>query len=239
MENLLYIDTEYSSFNTEIGNLIQIAIMPVIDLTPQKPFEAKIRPTNYKGWDKNSERVHKITWDMAQLFPEQETIAQQLKDYMRQFDTVFTAVAFNGDGDKKYMGRFAKQTSLLNDWFLKVRPVWRDVLKDARKKVKGTKKYSLSKLCDKFGIDSGGAHDALKDVWMTYRLDEVLKSMPSLELPVETETINMSEVEKYHRFTQRDYIQMNETGEVYLTAKCTRNPEALKVVLNDLLRLYG
>jgi DNA polymerase III epsilon subunit-like protein len=244
--NYLSIDEEYTSFYSheekKSGEIIQIAIVPVIDGVAEKDkaLNQYIRPLT-RVWSKGAESVHKISRKRALTFPHPKEAAQNIKNWLEQFDTVFTCMGFNCKGDKLYLQRFVHKWGIAPSWFLRVKPDWLDVKDMAVKRASHLpKSIKLDSLCDFFGIDSQMAHDALHDAVVTSLVkDRLIQLKGNDERIQQSMNDQMTYLEKRHKFLDTKYVMFNGDGDVYISNHATKNPEALRMVLSEIWDIHA
>jgi DNA polymerase III epsilon subunit-like protein len=243
MSNYIYLDTEYSSFfsadRNKSGDLLQLSCVAIVDGVEAGRFDEKCKPLG-KNWNAHAEKVHGISANQAKTFQDPKVLAGKFKKFLESFDTRFICAGWNCDGDKKYVERLIADYEMIMDWHLMVKPKWRDVLTRAKKRKKSipTKNMKLQTVCDFFGVNID-AHDALSDAIATWKVDEYLNSIIDDTVTGKQTVIQkMSEIEKRKKYLDSKYFMINGEGSVYISEHCTANPEALRVVMQELWDLY-
>jgi len=242
MANYLYIDTEFSSFDSKRGDLLQLAIQPVIDGTIIEPFNEFVAPRNLLAWNKKAEEVHGISEKRAMGFQSYGSLQDRLLSYMEQFDCYFVVKAFSCNTDKRYIEKLTRESKngLMMAWNRRVKHNWDDVLnkvKDRKKSVKSINN-KLGGLCEYFQIEIN-AHDALSDAIATMKLDEILSTLPSDKTPVSQLSMrSLSEIEKREKYIDSRYVQIGGNGTVYITEHATSDKEAMRIIFDELWQLY-
>lgn len=243
--NYLTEDTEFSSFYSadrmKSGELLQVAIVPVIDGVADKSraFNEYCRPLT-KIWNSHSEKVHGISRKRAESFQHPSELCEKLGKWIEQFDDVFMMMGYNCTGDKRFIERLVVDYGISNDWHFKVQHKWKDVHDMAKKRKKQIpkKSLSLSSLCEYFGIETK-SHDALYDAIATFEVSERLKLMDS---PTEARqnflVSQMTEVEKRKKYLDLKYMMINGEGSIFITEHATKDKEALRIILGEIWSLY-
>lgn len=243
--NYLTQDTEFSSFYStdrkKSGELLQLAIVPVIDGVPDKSkaFNEYCRPLT-SMWNSHAEKVHKISRKRAESFQHPSELCQKLGEWIEQFDNVFTMMGFNCTGDKRFIERLVTDYGISNDWHFKVQHKWIDVFDRAKKRKKQIprKSLTLASLCEYFGIELD-AHDALSDALGAFYVDERLKLIDSPTEARQNYLISkMTEVEKRKKYLDLKYIMLNGEGSIFITEHATKDKEALRIILGEIWSLY-
>lgn len=239
--NLLYLDTEFSSFYSsdkkKSGELLQLAVIPVINGVVEKSFNEKCRPlTNV--WNSHAEKVHNIPRHEAMTYQHPKAMAAKLKDFLEGFDCMFTPAGWNIRGDKSYLDRLVTDYNLSSQWHRKVKYKWRDVLirVQKRKKFFPVANLKLGTVSKYFGIELN-AHNALSDADVTRQIDDRCSTVQLVEKSIQLANHNLEEVEKQSKYTDRKYLQMAD-GTVYISEHATKNPEAMKVILQELWDIF-
>lgn len=241
--NYLSIDTEYSSFfspdRKKSGELLQIAIVPVINGIKQEPFNEYMRPLT-KVWNINAEKVHKISRGQAYRAQHPKEAAAKLSVFLSKYDTMFTAIGHNPKGDKSYIERFIRDYGVINEWHRKVKNKWKCTkeIASSRKSLIPVKNYKLETLCKYFRIKIN-AHDALSDADVTASLYDIMNSMVAANDGHMSNVMELSEVDKIKKYMDIKYVMMNGDGCVFLTEYATSNREALRVILQEIWNTYG
>lgn len=243
--NYFVIDTEFSSFYSidrkKSGELLQVAIVPVINGIPDKDraFNEHCKPLT-RMWNNHAEKVHKITRKRAESFQHPKELAEKLIDWIQQFDDIFTCMGYNCTGDKRYIERLLYDYRLSNHFFLRTRTKWKDA-KDTvsnRKKYIPKKSLTLGSMAEYFGIKID-AHDALSDALATWHVYERAKL---IESPTEGRQkyldSKLTEIEKKRKYTDLKYMMIDGSGCVFITEHATQNKEALRIVLENIWNHY-
>lgn len=241
--NYLSIDTEYTSFYSperyKSGELLQLAIRPIINGVKQDPFNEFMRPlTNV--WSDQAERVHKISRAQALEFQHPKEAAEKLRVFMAKYDHMFTVIGHNPQGDKKYLERFVRDHKMANEWHIKTRPEWKCTASIAAKKKSFVvvKKYTLESLCQYFKIPIT-AHDALSDADSTWTLYEHINAMVTASGKTMSDMQHLTEVEKRQKYRDIKYVMFNGEGSIYISEYTTKDREALRIVLDEIWNTYG
>jgi len=237
--NILSIDTEYSNFKVEQGDLIQLGILAIVD-GEEYTFSEYAKPVNPNSWSKDAEKVHGITLQRAMTFQSIESLATKFKAFIDQFDTVFTCVGWNHRNDKKYIDKLIRKHCLEHKYYYKSRPEWVDVMNMAKQR-KGQlrlNKFTLGNVAKYFGFEFK-EHDALEDATITYRIYELLNNIESDDADYIQISNNrrMTEIEKRKEYISGKYLQ-TVNGEVYISKHATENKEAMRVILTELWTIF-
>lgn len=241
--NYLFIDTEYSSFfsadRAKSGELLQIAVVPVINGVRDEVLCEFMAPLT-KVWNVGAEKVHGISRERAESFQHPKDACYSLGDFLARHDCVFQVVGHNPSGDKKYIERLFNDYGLGNNWFPRIRPDWLCTASIAKKNksLVPVKNHKLETLCKFFKIDIN-AHDALSDAMATAELFEKLSGLFSVNKQREASLVDLTEVEKSVKYNDRKYVMLNGDGCVYISEHATKNPDALRVVLDSIWKTYG
>lgn len=243
--NYLAIDTEFSSFYSverqKSGELLQVAIVPVINGIPDRAnaFNEYCKPLT-KIWSPHAEKVHKIPRKKTETFQHPSELAEKLVSWMKQFDDIFTCMGYNSTGDQRFIERLLYDYRLSNHWFLRVKTQWKDVKKivDKRKKYIPKKKLTLESMAEYFGIEID-AHDALSDALATWG---VYERVIAIQTPTEGRqkylNSKLTEVEKKRKYTDLKYMMIDGHGGVFITEHATKDKEALGIVLEQIWTLF-
>lgn len=241
--NYLSIDTEYSSFYSpyrhKSGDLLQIAIRPVVNGVMEEPFNSYVKPLG-NVWNKHAERVHGITRKQAESFPHPVEVSQELRKFLQKYDNAFKALGHNPTGDKQYIDRFVKDYDLINEWHKRVNPKWKCTAQIAAKKkslipVKNCKLETLAKF---FRIPIK-AHDALSDADATWKIYDAMSALISASEVGQSQLSELSELEKKKKYIDMKYVMFNGEGSIFISEYATSNREALRIVLEEIWNSYG
>lgn len=241
--NYLSIDTEYSSFFSakegKSGELLQLAIVPVINGVMEEPFNEYCRPLT-SVWNSEAEKVHKISRKMSMEQQHPSELASKLKLFLLKYDTMFFALGHNPSGDQKYIERLIRDYSMINDWHRRVKTNWkctRDIASKMKSKIT-TKDYKLETLCNFLRVPLD-AHDALSDAIATSKVYELMNNMESASRGIQPSISKESELDKIKKYMDIKYVMFNGEGSVYLSEHATSDREALRIVLNEIWSKFG
>ena len=243
MSSILYLDTEYSSFFSnergKSGDLLEVGFLTVIDGEIKDEFSEYCRPLG-KVWNTHAEKVHKIKQSFALVQQHPQQLADKIAKILEDHGTIFTLCGHNVKGDINYLERLMRDWGHELIWFRHIRTDKRDTHDRAkeRKQFLPIKNLKLTTLCTYFKIPID-AHRAFGDAKATMLLDQALNG---IELPSKSkeavQMMNLTEVEKRRKYLDIKYVQMNGEGSVFITEYCTQNKEALRIVLEELWRVY-
>lgn len=242
----LSIDTEYTSFYSpdrkKSGELLQVSIVPIIDGFPDREnsFNEYCRPLT-STWNSGAEKIHGISRSKAETFQHPMELAKKLDEWLRKFDIVFTCIGFNCTGDKNYIERLVMECKISREWFFKCKPEWIDVKKMAtnRKHLISKKSFTLTSMCEYFGIDIVNAHDALFDAVATFLVWERLRAISDPRDGKQQYIDNqLTAMEKRRKYLDIKYVMMNGDGSVFITEHGTKNKEALKIIMEEIWCLF-
>jgi len=239
--NFLYLDTEYSSFyssdKSKSGDLLQLAIIPVVNGVMKPAFNEYCKPLG-KVWNVHAEKVHKITRAFANRQQHPNEMAVKLVAFLQQYDMKFTCAGWNCRGDKSYIERLVNNANLTAEWHQRINFNWRDVkdrLKD-RKKNFPVKDLKLPTAAKYFNIKTN-SHDALADADATKQVDDRCETVQMIDVAVQIENSQLTELQKKDKYVDRKYLQMGN-GSVFISEHATKNPEAMKVIIEELWNVY-
>lgn len=239
--NYISLDTEYTGFYSvephKSGELLQVAAVAIVDGVRVAEFNEYCKPLTNR-WSKEAEAVHGISRAHAMIEQHPKEMAVKFLSWIESFDRVFTVVGWNCRSDQLYMERLCGLVDL-NRLLRCTRTKWNDSLKMAkkRKKMLEVSNWKLGTLCKHFGVKIN-AHDALSDAVATWEVTEHLMQIPTAIKGSQVSYYNLTEVEKHQKFLQMDFVQMNGDGSVYITEKATQNRDALRIVMEELWRVY-
>lgn len=239
--NYLYLDSEFSSFyssdRNKSGELLQLAIVPVINGEVKEPFNEMCKPLTHR-WNPHAEKVHKISRGFAQQQQHPGQMAEKLLEFLRQYDCEFTCAGWSCGGDKNYIERLIADHGLSKEWYRRVKFKWRDVKNrmQERKRFFPVKNYKLETCAEFFQIPIN-AHDALSDADVTRLVDERLSTVKMTSTAVQLENQQLDNIAKKQKYTDRKYLQIGN-GTVYISEHATQNPEAMRVIIEELWDVF-
>ena len=243
--DFLSIDTEFTSFyspdDNKCGDLLQLGVVAVRNGEVVGSFNECCRPLG-KVWNSHAEAIHKIPKKMAMTFQHPEEMMKKFFTFVEQFDCKFTCLGWNCTGDKNYMNKYVrKYGGNANNWYKRIRMDWRDtkIRASARKKsLLGLKNYKLETVAKFFGVEIN-AHDALSDAYATWKIDELLNQFkPDNAKSVAQVMTNLTEIEKRDKYLDAKYCMLDGDGTIYITPFASKNPEALRVIMEEIWSLY-
>jgi DNA polymerase III epsilon subunit-like protein len=242
MMTYLSIDTEFSSFFSpnrhKSGELLQLAIRPVVNGIKQEPFNEYCRPLT-SVWNKHAEKVHGISRKKAETFQHPAQMAQKLKEFLEQYDKVFFALGHNHTGDKNYLKRFVSDYDLILEWNTRVKIHWKDTVSIA-KQLKNripVKDVKLETLANYFKIEIN-AHDALSDADVTSELYQMMEAIESAKQGAQSRIDGLTEIQKRKKYIDMKYISISD-GCVFLSEHATSDREALRICLEEIWTVFG
>lgn len=238
--NYLYIDTEYTSFfssdRLKSGELLQVGIVAVVDGVVSDTLNEYVRPLT-AVWNNHAEKVHGISKNKASTAQHPNDLATKIVDFVEKNDRVFTVVGHSCSGDQKYIERLMLDCGVTARWHSRVRNSWQDTLTISKGRNLGISKYKLEDLAEYFNVKFDNAHDALADADMTRLVHENLLTMPKDDEYVPQNILGESHVDKRKKYMDKKYIQLG-SGAIYITEHATSNPEAMKIIIEELWELY-
>lgn len=244
--NYLSIDTEYTSSysidESKSGELLQVSIVPIIDGVPNREdaFNEYCAPQT-RLWNKKAEEVHGISQARARSFQHPSELAKKLQAWLERHDDMFTVVGYNCRGDKCFIERLIMKYKLSKFWFFKVRPEWIDVytMVRNRKHLIPKKSLKLTSMCEYFGIQFDGAHDAINDAVACFMVWERVKAIRDpKEMRQEYLEAQVSVFDKRRTYLDMKYVMMNGDGSVFITEHATKSKEALRIILEEIWNVH-
>lgn len=235
--NFLYTDTEYSSFYSsdrkKSGELLQLAIIPVVGGVVHPPFNEYCRPLTAK-WNPGAEKVHGISRGRAETHQHPSELAKKLMEFIIQYDCIFTCAGWNCRGDISYIERLLTDHNIVVPFYKRVRMKWRDVKDRAKSRERffPLANYKLGTAADFFKLKFN-AHDAVADADMTRQIDERLSTVSLVDVAVQLDTQGMSKVDKRAKYADSGYAHIGQKT-VYISEKATSNPEAMRYIIEEL-----
>ena len=178
MRNYAWIDVETTGLSVNSNDIVQLALIPVVDGVEQEPFNEYCQPRNWTSIAQEAIAVHGITEDQMKTFQMPSELLDKLIARLRIYNTKFVIAGFNINFDKSFLGAFfAKDgksrayselfTSETHDTYARAKSV-KDKLKSSR--------FKLEILAQEFGIDIY-AHEALSDIRATIQLDKEISKL--------------------------------------------------------------
>jgi len=173
-KNLAFIDIETTGLNSEIHEIIEIGgVVVAPDFSIVEEFEIKVKPENLAVAEPEALRVNRFdpgSWVFALSLPEAMKIfSEKTKDCIM--------VAHNVAFDFSFLQKAFAKTKVPN--LMHYHKL--DTISIAYAKLGkngDVQKYSLSFLCNMFGIDYKYAHTALADARATFEVFKKLIALP-------------------------------------------------------------
>lgn len=161
------LDLETTGLSAQEDRIIEIAAIRVKDREVIEEFQTLVDPAVDLG--SSITELTGITQEM--LKREGESICTALEK-LTAFVGSDPIVCHNVDFDCSFLIQEAKRNQMK---LFRNRTI--DTLSMARKRVDGVQKYTLTALCEHFGIDATGAHRALKDCYLVKAVFEKLNEI--------------------------------------------------------------
>lgn len=167
-KDLLIIDTEFTGFDLERHELIQLAavLLDRKSLKEKKFFNSYIKPVKWKHRDPASMRVNKITWEQVKDAPK---LKETIERFDREFDHSQVMLAsYVGYADKKFLLHSYEKAGVKWRFDYHYFDIWSVVYaylakKNQLKSAKDFAGFGLEHLIKKFRLRSPALHDALVD----------------------------------------------------------------------------
>lgn len=234
----LYIDLETSGLSDNAA-VLQIAMIPVVDGERKEPFMMYCKPHHGAEMDPKAFEVTKIDPKKIDSFPDPRFVISEMQNYLNSFETVFNLAGHNVQFDRKKLfrffckhGEYSSFLRLFSNQDICTLKLSRIAFKNKRKKPDS---FSLESMCKWFDIQLDNAHDALFDIKATIELFSHLDGMLSKE-SVED---NLSYNQKREKYSSVKYYSENCDGDIYISSHATKDPVAMRFILNELWRKYG
>lgn len=162
----IVLDIETSGLSAERDRIIEIAAIHIKDDEITEEFQTLVSQ-NIQLSEKITSLTG-ITSDMLANGIPISTALEKLTEFVGSYPILLHNVSF----DCEFLQNEARRNKvkLFTNQCL-------DTLSLARRKVRGVKTYSLTVLCEHFGIDVSGAHRALTDCHLTMKLYEKLNEI--------------------------------------------------------------
>jgi DNA polymerase-3 subunit alpha len=211
MRNLLYLDSETTGLDSRRHDIVQLACVPVINGTPQDPFNEFAKPNDFAIIEAEAIAVHGISIERMHSFQDQKQMLDKFIKYVKSFNVKFTIAGYNVAFDKGFISNlFAKHgmSSVYHELFTPdTHDVYRRIKAIKEKASLGSLK--LSKACEMFQIEIN-AHDALSDISATINLDikvsELLEDNTEHKEHSDNSDINFSEIAHIHLHSEYSNI---------------------------------
>lgn len=167
-KDILLIDTEFSGFDLEKHELLQVAaiLLDKKTLKEKKFFNSYIKPKNWPKRDKDSMKVNGITWEMVKDAP---GLKEAIKSFKKEFGENVIQAFYVGFNDKRFMLEAYKKAGIkwefdyhfLDIWALAYAYLGKKNLLKSKNDFAG---FGLEYLMKHFKIEVPKAmHDALVD----------------------------------------------------------------------------
>lgn len=231
--NYLYIDFETTGLDTKHCAPIEIAAIPVIHGERLEPFVANIKPFVGSQVSKEALDVSKKNLTEIYSYEDQSIVFKRFNEWLNQFDTMFCIKAYNSEFDEAFLLNWFTRNNSHSDYVHKFYPGSKCILKEARRKIK-IKSYKLGNVCKHLNVELTNAHSALNDIAASLKVDELLQGM---DKSIEND-IKMNYKQKRSKYLGNDMVTFGNDGSIFINDKCTRNPNALRFVLEEIYNRF-
>ena len=239
MASKLFIDLE----TTGLGNnsaVIEIACIPVVDGEIKPHFHSMVRPHEGATLDPKAFEVTGIDVNEIWTYPDAKDVLDELIKWIDSHETIFSLSGHNISFDRNKLFRFFCRNGHYSSFITRINNNDHCTLRLSREIFKGKRNkpvdFKLETLCRFFDIEVDVSHRALADISNTVK---VYFELEKLKEQKEQQQDTLSFVEKRKKYLDMKYIQMNPEGDVFLTVEATKDPIAMKFLLNHLWELYA
>lgn len=238
--NHLIFDVETTSLSHELGALVQLAAIPVINGIKGEPFVSYCKPHKDALIDPKALEINKLTYEQLQTFPDAQEVIPKFIEWVDSQQTLMALLGHNISFDRKFLYTWMCRHGYYGSYITRFRPQDYCTLKMAREAFKGKRikpeKMNLGSLCKFFKVDLINAHDALADIEATYEVYQHLKAMlpeSTVKKPI------MNYADKRRKYLDTKYIMFNPDGAIYINDCATKDPEAARFIAEEIYHLFG
>jgi DNA polymerase III epsilon subunit-like protein len=241
MSSLLFIDLETTGFSTENNAVWEIGAIAVIDGEIAGKFATRMKPHADARISPGSLKLSGVTEAEIRSYQNPLSAINEFIQWLDSFETMFKLVGHNTGFDRRFLYSLFCRHGFHSSYIRRIRMgseictlAMAGKLDKKKFKFKGKK---LGDLCDYFDIKLEGAHRAEADILATYELYKKLSEI----LPKEENRARVFESyqKKREHYLDASYVQFNSNGDVYINAKATSDPEALKFLAGELWSMYS
>lgn len=161
------IDIETSGLSQEKDRIIEIAALRVKDGEPVEEYQTLVNP----GIEPER-KITELTGITPEMLKRDGIPTREALEKLTAFVGNLPIVCHNVEFDCGFLINEAKRNGVK---LFRNQSI--DTLLLARRRVKGVKQYTLTTLCEHFGIDATGAHRALTDCHLTQKVLEKLNEI--------------------------------------------------------------
>jgi DNA polymerase III alpha subunit (gram-positive type) len=231
--NYLYIDFETTGLDSNLCAPIEIAAIPVIHGEKLEPFVSNIKPFTNASVSNEALSVTGKKITEIYSYEDQGIVFKRFNEWLNTFDTMFCIKAYNSEFDEAFLQSWFQRNGSHTDYIHKFYPGSKCILKEARRKIK-IKSYKLGNVCKHLNIELTNAHSALNDTIASLQVDELLQGM---DKSIEND-IKMNYKQKRSKYLGNDMVTFGNDGSIFINDKCTRNPNALRFVLEEIYNRF-
>jgi DNA polymerase-3 subunit epsilon len=237
--NLMWLDIESSGLGDNAA-VIEIAAIAYIDGERKHHFQSYVKPHDKCTMDAKAFEVNGIDPKQLSIFPDAETVIQNLLDYIDSFECIFSLSGQNVQFDIKKINQLFCRNQHYGSFLRRFRPGGVCTMKMAKEIFKGKRNkpdgFNLQSLCNYFKVDLKKAHSALPDIEATIDVYEKLLPMV-IHKTKELKSVG-SYQEMRREYMDSRYVQLNPDGDVYLTRDSMLNDTIRRFIFTELDAIY-
>lgn len=170
MDNCIVCDLETTGFSSN-AEIIEIAALKIINGTVTDTFQTLIKPST--AIPSFIQKLTSITNEMVQDSPSIQEVVPSFLDFIGDFPLIGHNIS---TFDLPFLNRV-----LLHTLNLELKNDFIDTLILARKKL-SLDNYKLSTIAEYFSVDTGNAHRALTDCYITYECFKKMQQLPDKKM---------------------------------------------------------
>ncbi len=212
-------------------------MIPIINGVKGEPFVSKVRPFNGAIYDPRALDVNKLNFNQIQSFPEEKEVLLKLIKWIESHNTVFNLLGQNIGFDRKFLRVLFSRHGCMTDYSAHIDSLEICTLDMAKRLRVKSLSHKLGDLCKYFNIKLENAHTALADIEATYELYQHLKAMIPTEIPVQSAPLTYQE--KRRKYLDMSYVTFNPEGDIFITKKTCKDPDAVRFIAEEFYRRHG
>lgn len=239
MGSKLFIDVETSGLGNNAA-IIEIAAIPMVDGQELDPFHSMVRPHDGATLDPEAFKITGIDIKEIWTYPEPKEVLDEFIKWIDKHETIFSLAGHNINFDRNKLFRFFCRHGHYSSFITRISNSNTCTLSWCREVFKGKRNkpvsFKLADVCRFFEIETDVSHRAMADIANTIKVyHELEKLIQKEEAPRE----NISFMEKRRKYLDMKYIQMNPEGDIFITTDATKDPVAMRFILDHLWNMYG
>ena len=239
MASYLFVDIESTALGDNAG-VIEIAAIPVIDGIEHPHFHSMIRPHDGCTLDPKAFEVTGIDIKEIWSYPDAKEVINEFVTWIDSHESVFSIAGHNVTFDRNKLFRLFCRNGAYGDFITRFNNRDYCTLRKSREIFKGKRNkpdnFKLETLCQFFDIQVTNSHRALVDIQNTIKVYFELEKIKQSE---EAKQEEAPYKEKARKYLDIKYIQMNPEGDIFITTEATKDPIAMRFLLNHMWNMYG